>query len=223
MTCMQIAKRIFIGLTFLCVLLFAVAGFAAQPYEGIAKIYHGNAEQWDWTGTGSMVRLYHNDEYCVIISVRHVGSEVGDEVELEWKSAGGQRTKGIVATVLPKSSRDGNYTHEQNVYQTDLCIILAKAPKGVKPLEYEKFDPSKGPFVSVGYRGKNMWVTIATQATDHKGLILTNTDFVGGMSGGPTLNKHGKIVAIVSASDDANNVGISVDGENLKKILEQYQ
>jgi len=200
--------------------VFSATAFSAEPdpwgpLRGVVEIQVSQGRMASWTGSGTLVAK--RDGMGLILSCRHVNTRVGMPVEIVWHGWGIERTtgrpprvKGYVAYVMQDTG--------ESQWHTDLAMVLAPAPDAIQPTPAVRFDPANGPWISAGYRGGKFFIAKATTAQQSGHSIVTNSPFVGGMSGGATLDKYGRLVAVVVASDRFTT-GISADGDNLHYML----
>lgn len=176
------------------------------------------------SGSGTLVGV--RDDLALILSCRHVCRQVGNEVVVSWPLADGQQSTGIVTEII-----DRNPAEELDAlgrFSTDLAIVVCRRPRGVEPVPIGQFAPGEGPYVAMGWRAQLFRVAISPTAAERPdGLVLTTAPFVGGMSGGPLFQQSGRLVAVVVADVRQRNgqhmYGVSVNGEELHRLLFKYR
>ena len=198
-------------------LLWGLAGHAKSaetdlvaPFKPIWQLNVSDGGR-SWGGSGTLVARYGNEG--LILSCRHVNTKVGIKVKATFFNAGFW-SEGIVIYVRPGGSKDD-----------DLALIAAPVPLWLEPIEVADFDPDNGPWLSAGFRDDRFLLTVAPHASLFGSmLVLDNVAphaVVGGMSGGATFDKYGRLVGVVVRSD-RKTWSKSVDGDNLKEMLELY-
>jgi len=174
------------------------------PYRAVVQLELGKLQ-----GSGTLIAT--KGEFGLILSARHVCMRVGNDVTIRWYGTGNVTTKGKVLHIV-----------EGRTLDTDLALVLSKGiPPGVYPVPVATTDIS-GPWVCAGYRGGKFLVGYADEGYyDENGLLVNNSPFVGGMSGGICFDRYGRHTAVIVASD-RRDTGISSDGRNLRDMLRLY-
>ena len=175
----------------------------ANPYPAICKIDMG-----EWTGSGTLIAV--DDNAGLILSCRHVAVRTGSQADVFWPGAGGQLT-----------SATAYYVDPGNGFTSDISCFVTTRPKGVKPLTVTQFDDTQGPWVGLGYRGDHLRMSITGEATAKGTLIRCPVPAIGGMSGGPLLDKKGRIVGVVVGSTD--DFSIAVTGKPIQDAIRIFK
>jgi len=182
-------------------LVIAITGCAASdPYNAVVQITS------EGQGSGTLIAV--EGDLGVVLSCRHVCKQVGTFVSLKW--ANGETTIGMVSSVPA-----GN---PLNPYANDLALVICERPKGISPLPVGRFHPANGPIVSVGWRDGEFYESVAFDAIEDGGIIKSNQPFIGGMSGGPTL-QNGVVVGVAVGSN-RRDYSVSSDGDALVQLIE---
>lgn len=168
-----------------------------------------------WTGSGTLIGI--KDDKGIVLSCRHVNPRLGMVVKLEWLAAENQVTSGKVIDVVHRFHRRG-----MSQFQTDLALVETELPRDVTPMYVARFDPDNGPWTSIGCRRDRMYQSIADEGREEGSMLIFNSGYLKGNSGGATYDKYGRIVGVIVASGDDNTFGISADGEELRKLLEKH-
>lgn len=185
------------------VLAMAVAASAANPMASICEL-----RVQSHSGSGTLIAVKGN--VALILTARHVALREGEPVRVSWPWGGGQASAGVVAAIVQGSH-----------YDTDMAMVYAIKPKGIEPLKIASFDQREKPWVAAGFRQGVMRVNeiYAADLFDN-GLVKLYKPLVGGMSGGPLLDRRGRVVAVNVASNDA--FGYCSNGDNLKELLQRF-
>jgi hypothetical protein len=187
------------------------AADAWQPYRSVCEIQVQQGARLGWTGSGTLVAK--RDGMGLILSCRHVNKKVGLEVKIVWHGSKKQKVTGRVVHVVPGGGSD---------WGSDLAVVFAPVPDSLQPVPVAVFDPSAGPWRSVGYRDGRILETIATEGTARGSALVFNSGYLGGMSGGVTFDRYGRQVGVVVASNPEMTIGWSADGENMKQMLARF-
>ena len=186
---------------------WSVAGWSQSPdpwapYRSVAEIRMPR-----WTGSGTLVAT--SGGKGLVLSCRHVNPRVGMRARVRWLGVGAE-TIGVVVKVVRGRG-----------FGTDLALLVTDIPGGVLPRTVAAFDPQNGPWRSVGYRDSRLLEATAERVDVRGNLLYLNSPYLGGMSGGPTFDRFGQVVAVVVASN-GDTVGVSVDGEALHDMLREF-
>jgi len=183
--------------------MICMSGCGHDPYRAVCQL-RVNDGMWGTEGSGTLIAA--NSCNGIVLTCRHVAQKEGNLVTLKWLNADDQVTKGTVLEVL-----------EGDDFQTDQALILTPLPEGVRPLPVGEFDPAAGPLVSVGWRDGDFYESVAFDAFEEGGVIKTNQPFIGGMSGGPSL-QNGNVVGVAVGSNRTDS-SITSNGEHLKALI----
>jgi S1-C subfamily serine protease len=180
-------------------LLVALVGCASDPYRSVCQVRVGDGQ-----GSGTLIAV--DGERALVLTCEHVARKEGNSATLTWCS--GEVTEGEVLYVVPGDT-----------YQDDLAVILCESPAGIDPLPIAAFHPSDGPFTTVGYRFGEFYESVAETGTESDSIITFDQPYIGGMSGGPVLNKDGHVVG-VGVGSNRKNVSVATDGATLAELSE---
>ena len=184
--------------------LFVISGcevkVGSQDYPAVCEVQTSQS-----CGSGTLIAV--NENYALILTCRHVAQQEGNDAVMTWFVNGKEQiTFGRVLLVM-----------EGDGYDSDQALIVGQAPKGVKPIPVGEFNPNNGPLVCVGWRNGKLYETIAKSGVEEDGIIKLNQPLIGGMSGGPCIQK-GVVVGVGVGSNRTNNAYIS-NGPTLKKLI----
>jgi len=187
--------------------LYLVNGALAfdPAYDAIAQVRAPEGQ-----GSGTLIAT-RDDGTALVLSCRHVCGRIGNRVQLNWILSGGQTSSGVVWDVVPGAGFD-----------TDLALVICDRPSGVLPRRVVPFQPQNGQWVSAGFRGGQLRYSVSSAARLQGSLLTLNSPFVGGMSGGPTFDRFGRVVGVVVASD-RRSYGVSTDGDLLHNLIRKYR
>ena len=173
------------------------------PYRSVAHLKVGGV-------SGSGTAIASQGGLVCVLTCRHVAGTQGNRVVLTWPWLPGQ----------PTSSGQTAVTLNGGGFDTDLAIVVCRDPGGVPVRRVKSFDQNAGPWTAAGFRSGYMRVAgpspLMIQRSD--GLLVMPKAFIGGQSGGPLFDRFGNVVGVVVASDRVS-VGLSADGDNLRRIL----
>lgn len=183
-----------------------------DPYKSVARLTVPGVGQ----GTGTLIAVNY-EGLGLGVSCRHVCIKPEQRFYADWIWADAGRTQCETIAVIKGRGFD-----------TDMAVFVTEVPRGVKPVEVVKFEPSYGPWTAAGYRGEALRVAGPTPIVNYNGsTIATRYDgrtghvFVGGMSGGPMFDRFGRIVGIVVASDD-KSYSLCSDGPALTALVQHF-
>lgn len=183
---------------------------AAYPEDSVCEIrvlMQGGYEQ----GSGTLIGV--DGAKGLILTAGHVAIGEGQKSTLLWRMQGNQKSEGVTIAVTDTTN--------------DLGLIICDRPNDIQPVPVSVFDDKCGPWLSLGYRDGKFWTATATGCNYSNDRMELNTPYVHGMSGGPTLDKNGHLVGVVSAinkaDEDAATIGFSVDGPRLQSLLNQFR
>lgn len=190
---------------FVVLVLLAVVGCAPSlPYDAVCQV-----NMIDCSGSGALIGV--NDDRALVLTCRHVGESVGRECELLWLATG-EVTVGRVVAVIPGDS-----------FNNDLALIECVRPKGIEPAEIAQFDPANGPFYTLGYRKRELYLSIARDASENDSLIKLSAPLIGGISGGPCCDRFGRIVGVGVGTARYGDWAVASDGKYLIDLIEPYK
>ena len=178
------------------------------PYRAIVQLNVQDGRQ-SWQGSATLIAV--SGEYGLLLSCRHVCPKNKLPVKVLWPGYENAKTRGEVL-----------YSMRGDDFETDLALVVAKIPPGAVPVPFGVADPENGPFRSVGYRDKGLLESVATRAYHNGELFVLNAPYLGGMSGGATFDKYGRVVAVIVGSNK-HTVGYSSDGNNMRDMIELYR
>ena len=189
--------------SWLTLVALLICGCDYDPRSAVCQVVVDLPGSDDSQGSGTLVAV--NGKRGLVLTCRHVAEQVGNTVMLTWPN--GQSTIGVVYKIVPG-----------NDYRTDQALVVCERPNGVKPLPVGKFDPTAGPIVSVGWRSGEFYEAVAFDARESDGLIESNQPFIGGMSGGPTL-QNGVVVGVAVGSN-RKDYSVSSNGDALVQLIQ---
>jgi S1-C subfamily serine protease len=198
-------NKIFLSL--LIALAFVTSAAAQTPQQSICELHAPG-----WTGTGTLIGV--SGDQGLILTARHVADRVGLRMTANWLWAPRPvSTPCVVIAILPGLRFD-----------TDMAAIVTTLPKSlvIKPVAVVPFDAANGPWTAWGFRGGKMRLARVSEARVQDNYVFLNAALVPGMSGGPCLDRFGRIVAVDVASDFAT-LGIAADGPALRDFVNQYR
>ena len=178
------------------------------PYRAVVQLSVADGRQ-SWQGSATLIAK--SGDYGLLLSCRHVCPKNKLPVKVLWPGYENAKTQGQVL-----------YSMQGDDYETDLALVVAKIPPGAIPVPMGVADPENGPFRSVGYRDKRLLESVATSAYHNGNLFVLNAPYLGGMSGGATFDKYGRVVAVIVASN-MRSIGYSSDGKNMRDMIELYR
>ena len=161
----------------------------------------------DWQGSGTYVG--QSGGTAVILSCRHVAVQVGKTVKVTWPATG-EVSMGTVIEVV-KATDD---------FQSDLALITCPVPAGIPSVEIAEFNPANAPFICLGYKGEQFFVSISRTGRANGNLIDLSAPLTGGMSGGPCLDRYNRLVGVGVGSTPTYSV--AADGEYLAALIRKY-
>jgi hypothetical protein len=112
---------------------------------------------------------------------------------------------------------------EGNSFNNDLALIECVRPQGIAPATVAKFDPKNGPFTTLGYRRREMYISIATNAKEESGLVRLSAPLIGGISGGPCCDRFGHVVGVGVGTSATEPSSVAADGKFMIDLIEPYR
>lgn len=183
---------------------------AAYPAASVCELrvqMPGRYEQ----GSGTLIGVA--GDKGLVLTAGHVPESVGRHLRVMWRMAGVEESDGVCVAVTDTNA--------------DLALIVCPRPRGLRPVPIVPFDESKSPWTSMGFRDSKFWTVDATHCDYKGGRMYLNGTYKHGMSGGPTFDRDGNLVGVVSAIDNANEdeatLGMSGDGPKLQELINQFR
>lgn len=191
---------------FSVLILLALVGCSTDPtpYDAVCQI-----NMADCSGSGALIGV--SGDRALVLTCRHVAETVGRDCELLWLATG-EVTLGRVIQVIPGDS-----------FNNDLALIDCVRPQGIDPAQVAKFDSKNGPFTTLGYRRREMYMSISTNAKEDSGLVRLSAPLIGGISGGPCCDRFGRIVGVGVGTSKLEPSSVAADGKYLIDLIEPYK
>ena len=161
-------------------------------------------------GQGSGTLVASNSHEALILTCRHVAAKVGERVTITWLATG-QQCEGTVLDVVTDTPG----------LESDLAFIRSAIPSRITPVSIGTFDPKNGPFTTVGYRDRELYISIARTASEFEGRIRLSAPLMFGMSGGPCFDRYGHLVGVGVATSLTE--GVAANGKYLKELVDKYK
>lgn len=188
---------------FVCVVL-ALAGCASHlPTEAVCQINMSG-----WQGSGTLVAV--NGDRALVLTCRHVAQSAGTKCVILWPATG-EESDGTVLDVIKDTTE----------FNSDLAFVICRAPQHIQPVIIAKFDPANTPFTCLGYRSKEFYISIARHGTEQDGAIRLSAPLIGGISGGPCLDRNNHLVGVGVGSTETYS--LAADGAYLRELVDRYQ
>lgn len=146
----------------------------------------------------------------------------------------GQNAKNPCDTVIVKSKLTEKLIRSRIVYQDndlDIALLYSKELSGRPPVKFDNSTPQIGEKVYVigNSKGEGLCmidgiISDSLRIVDGRKLTMISAPVTSGCSGGPVLNKSGKMIGIVTGGrKDATAMNYSVPTESILKFIRDAQ
>ena len=194
--------RIFLTL---CLALVPLNGIqAAHPYDSVAEIAVKKGTRFNG---GSATLIAVSETQGLLLTCQHVVLTKDREVWIRFR--GELRCKGKVYSLAPNG--------------LDAALVICPRPEGIQPVPVVALDPAVGrTIVNAGYPGDDhvlRWQS-GTTTSESDTTLRYNVRPIPGMSGGPTFDEYGNLVAVVQFYNRKG--GGSTGGRALRAYLADF-
>lgn len=178
--------------------------FGAYPYDSVAEIAVPQGARFNG---GSATLIAVNETQALLLTCQHVVLTKDRTVKVHWLD--GRKTEGKVFSLAPNG--------------LDAALVICPRPEGLVPVPVRQLKRGVGQIiVNAGYPGNDhvlRWQKgITTKQTDT--TLRYNVRPIPGMSGGPTFDQYGNLVAVVQFYNRGG--GGSTGGIALLKYLAAF-